>query len=70
MIWCPEVVWFGCESVVRGRRSRERDLSLPLSRWRSGGVVVGDGVAGLCCEVVPERRLVCCGGMSMVGSMR
>ena len=47
MIWCPEVVWFGCESVVRGSRSRERDLSLPLNRWMSGGVLVGDGVAGL-----------------------
>ena len=70
MIWCSEVVWFGCESVVRGSRSRERDLSLPLNRWRSGGVLVGDGVAGLRCEVVPERRLVCCGGMSRVGSMR
>ena len=70
MFGCPEVVWFGCESVVRGSRSRERDLSLPLNRWRSGGMLVGDGVAGLRCEVGPERRLVCCGGMSRVGSMR
>ena len=44
MIWCPEVVWFGCESVVRGSRSRERDLSAtePVEeRWRGdvkGGI--------------------------------
>ena len=40
-------MWLGCESVVRGSRSRERDLSLPLNRRMSGGVLVGDGVAGV-----------------------
>ena len=70
MVWCRGVVWFGCESVVRGSRSRERDLSLQLTRWVSGGVWMGDGVAGARCKVAPERRLVCCGGMSRVGSMR
>ena len=54
---------------MRGRRSRERDLSLQLNRRMSGGVSVGDGMAGPRCKVAAERKLVCCGGMSSVGSM-
>ena len=55
---------------MRGRRSRERDLSLQLNRRMSGGVLMGDGMAGSRWKVATERKLVCCGGMSRVGSMR
>ena len=55
---------------MRGRRSRERDRSLQRS-WRiSGGVSVGGGMAVVCCKVAAERKLVCCGGMAIAGSMR
>ena len=64
------VVWFGCEGVVRGRRSREQDRSLRRSWWRSGGVSVGGGMAVVCDGVVSKRKLVWCGGMEIVGSMR
>ena len=55
---------------MRGRRSRERDLSLQRNRRMSGGVSVGGGMAEPRCKVAAERKLVCCGGMSSVGSMR
>ena len=55
---------------MRGRRSRERDLALQLNRRMSGGVSMGDGMAGSRWEVATERKLVCCGRMSSVGSMR
>ena len=64
------VVRFGCEGVVRGRRSRERDRSLRRSWRRRGGVSVGGGMAVVCDGVASERKLVWCGVVEIVGSMR
>ena len=49
------VVRFGCEGVVRGRRSRERDRSRRCSCRRRGGVAVG-GVAAVVFDVFMSER--------------
>ena len=36
----------------------------------SGGVSVGGGMAVVCDGVASKRKLVWCGGMEIVGSMR
>ena len=64
------VARFGCEGVVRGRRSRERDRSLRRSWRRRGGVSVGGGMAVVCDGVASERKFVWCGVVEIVGSMR